>query len=183
MPTAPAVTTARLSLRCFRLDDLDLFDRLQSDPRVTKYTGGPKTRAQSEEMLQTRVVGYYDQHPGLGIWATLERATGACVGLHLVNNIQGETLLQLGYLLFPEHWGKGYATEMSLGLVRYAFTTLGLPVLHAMTDMPNVASQQVLLKAGLHRKGERAFPHPAYVKAGPMAWFECDAQSWLAEHP
>ena len=42
------------------------------------------------------------------------------------------------------------------------------------------ASQRVLLKAGLHRNGERAFAHPAYAPQGPLAWFERDAGEWLA---
>ncbi|MNC93002.1 hypothetical protein D3C83_95350 [compost metagenome] len=50
-----------------------------------------------------------------------------------------------------------------------------------MANLDNYASQNVLLKIGLHRNGERAFPHPAYAAAGPMAWFERDREDWLAE--
>jgi hypothetical protein len=39
----------------------------------------------------------------------------------------------------------------------------------------------VLQKIGLHRRGERSFPHPAYASQGPLAWFERDAQDWLTE--
>jgi hypothetical protein len=41
----------------------------------------------------------------------------------------------------------------------------------------------VLLKIGLERKGERAFPHPDYVSEGAMAWFERDTADWQAQHP
>jgi RimJ/RimL family protein N-acetyltransferase len=50
-----------------------------------------------------------------------------------------------------------------------------------MASRGNVASQRILEKIGLERRGERAFPHPAYAAEGPMAWFERDAASWLAE--
>ena len=74
---------------------------------------GPRTGRR-----RNRCCGYDQASPGLGIWATIERDTGACVGLHLLNHIQGETLIQVGYQLVPEAWGKGYATEMAVAVVR-----------------------------------------------------------------
>ena len=177
-----SLTTERLALRRFTLDDADLLGRLYSDPRVTKYTGGVLSREKSDELLRTRMIEYYDQHPGLGVWAMHERSTGACVGLHLLNHIRGETLIQVGYQLFPDYWGRGYATEMTIRVLRYGFEALGLPQIVAITDLDNVDSQRVLLKAGLVRRGERSFAHPAY-QHGPLAWFEGDAAEWLANHP
>ena len=176
------VTTERLRLRRFVADDLDLLHRLYGDPEVMRYVGGVLDRGKSEEMLKGRILDYYERHPGLGIWATLERATGACVGTHLLNHIQGESFIQVGYVLFREYWGRGYATEMGLALVRYGFVELGLSQIVGITDLPHVASQRVLLKLGLHRKGERSFAHPAYAAEGPLAWFERDAAGWLSEH-
>jgi RimJ/RimL family protein N-acetyltransferase len=178
-----SLTTDRLTLRRFTLGDLDLLDRLYSDPEVMRYVGGTKTRVQTETLLKTRVLEYYEQFPGLGMWATLERTTGACIGTHLLNHIQGETYIQVGYVLFSQYWGRGYATEMTIAILRYGFSELSLPAIFAITDRPNVSSQRVLLKAGLERKGERSFAHPAYAASGPLAWFEADAERWLASHP
>lgn len=174
--------TERLCLRRFRADDLELLSRLYSDPEVMRYVGGVKSRAETETGLRTRVLAYYEEHPGLGMWATLERATGACIGFHLLNNIQGESYIQVGYVLFKEYWGRGYATEMAVRVIRYGFTELELPMICAITNLPNVASQNVLLKAGLERKGERSFSHPAYAASGPLAWFEGDRSRWLSAH-
>jgi len=171
----------RLRLRRFTLDDLDQQCALTGDPEVMRYVGGVKDRAQTEEMLRTRILAYYEAHPGLGCWVTLERATGDCVGMHLLNHIQGEEHIQVGYILFRKYWGLGYATEMSIALLRYGFAQMRLPRIVAITNLPNVVSQRVLLKSGLHRNGERAFAHPAYASEGPLAWFERDADDWLAE--
>lgn len=173
-----SLVTDRLSLRRFTLADLDLLDRLATDPRVMEFLGGVKDRAATESMLRVRILEYYDRHPGLGIWATVERATGECVGFHVLNHIQGETDIQVGYALFTDAWGNGYATEMTMGLLRYGFGTLQLPVIAAITNLANTPSQQVLLKAGLRRNGERVFAHPAYADQGPMAWFEADRDAW-----
>ena len=181
MTDAAGLTTARLTLRRFTADDLDWLHGINGDPVVKRHMGGPASREQTEAMLRGRIMEYYEEHPGLGIWVTLERASGAAIGFHLLNNIQGETELQVGYVLAPPYWGKGYATEMCVGLLRYGFTTLALPRIVAITDHSNVDSQRVLLKAGLRRNGERAFPHPAYAQQGPLAWFERDGRGWLAE--
>ena len=174
--------TERLALRRFTPDDLDTLARLHADPDVTRYLGGVKDRATTEAQMRTRILDYYDQHPGLGVWATIERATGAVAGFHVLNHIQGETELQVGYALFTDFWGRGYATEMTTALLDYGYGTLRLPQINAITDLGNTASQRVLLKAGLVRNGERAFAHPAYAASGPMAWFESYRDSWLAAH-
>ena len=96
----------------------------------------------------------------------------------------GEEMIQVGYRLFEADWGKGYATEMTIALLRYGFAVLRFPKLTANADLRNHDSQKVLLKSGLHRKGERVLTHPMYASygaSGPVAHFERDAADWLAE--
>lgn len=169
--------TDRLTLRRYTAADFDLLWRMNSDPRVMRYAGGIKTREQTETLLRERILRYYDEHPGLGIWATSERHSGEPVGMHLLNHMHGETFIQVGYLLYPEHWGKGYATEMARAVVDYGFAVHGLAQIVAITDLENKDSQHVLEKVGLVRHGERSFAHPAYA-GGPMAWFVCEATDW-----
>jgi RimJ/RimL family protein N-acetyltransferase len=133
-------------------------------------------------MMAVRILRYYDEHPGLGIWATIERSTGRRVGWYNLNHIQGESIVQVGFTLDRAAWGQGFATEMAVALLRYGFVDLALPSIAGMADRQNLASQRVLEKIGLRRNGERAFPHPAYAAAGPMAWFEREAADWLREH-
>lgn len=175
------LTTERLGLRRFTGDDLEWFVELYSDPDVTRYLGGTKGRTSTEEMLNSRILQYYDQHSGLGMWVTTERSSGRRAGFHLLNNIQGESFIQIGFVLARWAWGQGMGTEMASALLRYGFVDLGLPRIVGITSLGNRASQHVLLKIGLHRKGERAFSHPAYAAQGPQAWFERDAADWLAE--
>jgi ribosomal-protein-alanine N-acetyltransferase len=124
---------------------------------------------------------YYDDNPGLGVWMTVERATETPLGLHVLNHIQGEALIQVGFILAKHAWGRGVASEMAAALLRYGFTTLALTRIVAITAPDNVASQRALLTIGLHRRGDRSFPHPAYTAAGPQAFFERNAEDWLQE--
>lgn len=175
------LTTERLALRRFTTDDLDWLVDLYGDHDVARHLGGTKDRAATEELLRLRILQYYDEHPGLGVWMTVERSTGSRVGFHLLNNIQGESLIQVGFALLKPAWGRGIGTEMALAVLRHGFVDLSLPRIVGMANLDNHASQHVLLKIGLHRRGERAFPHPAYASQGPLAWFERDASDWLAE--
>jgi RimJ/RimL family protein N-acetyltransferase len=175
------LTSERLGLRRFTPDDLDWFAGLYADPEVVRHLGGTKNRAQVKTLLKIRILQYYEEHPGLGIWMTLNRHTGEAIGFHLLNHIQGESILQVGYALMKPMWGQGFATEMASALLRYGFVDLRLPRIAGMTTLANVASQHVLEKIGLRRRGTRAFSHPAYAAQGPMAWFERDADDWLTE--
>ena len=62
-------------MRRFTRDDRDWLRELYADPDVTRYLGGVKSAAQADDLLQTRILDYYDANPGLGIWMTEERST------------------------------------------------------------------------------------------------------------
>lgn len=168
----------RLRLRRFTLADLDMLASLLGDATVSRYLGGRRDRAGVEQTLRARALDYYDRYPGLGMWVTEERRTGRAVGFHVLNHVQGELDIQVGYALFEHAWGQGYATEMAIRLMRYGFDELTLPQIVAITNLDNLPSQRVLEKAGLVRKGERTFTHPALAREGPMAWFEADRATW-----
>ena len=175
------LTTDRLGLRRFTAADLDWLAELYSDHEVTRYLGGVKSRADVESFLKVRILHYYDEHPGLGIWMTVERATGAGIGFHLLNHIRGEPIVQIGFALAKSAWRAGFATEMAGAVLRYGFVDLNLPRIAGIASLGNRASQRVLEKIGLERRGERAFAHPDYVREGPMAWFEREGPAWRAE--
>jgi ribosomal-protein-alanine N-acetyltransferase len=168
-------------LRRFVPDDLSWFAPLHADPEVTRYLGGVKERTAIEEFLNTRILDYYERYPGLGVWVTVERSTGLPIGSHNLNHIQGEAIIQVGFTLARPAWGRGFAAEMALALLRYGFVELSLARIAGIASLGNVASQRVLEKIGLRRRGQRAFPHPAYAAEGPMAWYERDAAGWLAD--
>src|SRR5438034_658152 len=70
------LTTERLALRRFNAADLDWLAELHSDVDVTRHVGGVKDRALVEELLNVRILRYYDEYPGLGIWLTMDGSTG-----------------------------------------------------------------------------------------------------------
>jgi len=55
----------------------------------------------------------------------------------------------LFWALFPEHWGKGYATEAARAMVSYAFDELELGRIVATTENDNVRSIAVMKRLGM----------------------------------
>ena len=100
--------TERLGLRRFTPLDIDWLAALYDDSEVVRYLGGRKDRAQVLELLNDRILRYYDEHPGLGIWMTVDRATNTPVGFHLLNHIQGESFIQVGFCPLAGGVGEGY---------------------------------------------------------------------------
>ena len=55
----------------------------------------------------------------------------------------------LFWALFPDHWGKGYATEAARAMVSYAFDELELARIIATTEHDNVRSIGVMKRLGM----------------------------------
>lgn len=139
--------TARLTIARYTADDLDDFFAINSHPDVMRYIRTPKTFEECRDFLEENI-RYYDEHPFMGRWKMLETATGIFVGSFAIIPVDGTAHTQLGYALLPEYWGRGYATESTRGGAAFAFENLPLEKIYGITEAPNTASQQVLLKCG-----------------------------------
>lgn len=60
---------------------------------------------------------------------------------------------ELGYWIGKPYWGRGYATEAAIALLRFGFETLGLHRIQAQLMSRNPASGKVLEKIGMHHEG------------------------------
>ena len=61
----------------------------------------------------------------------------------------------MGYGVYPEFEGNGYATEAARGIVAWAFERPGVAVVRATILGDNIGSRQVATRAGLMRTGQR----------------------------
>ena len=153
--------TPRLILREFTKADIDNLVDLDSDPKVTLYINGgkPTPRSYVAEQVIPRIMQYYDNLDGLGIWAAIERTSGAFMGwFHLRPNRAMNTETELGYRLKQKYWSQGIATEGSVALVKKGFEELGLNVIIAAADPANGASRRVMEKVGLIYEKEMVEP-------------------------
>lgn len=140
-------TTGRLVLRDFRPEDVPLYVALGADPEVMRYVGGPRSAEHSTAELaaiskQYATIGY-------GMLAVERRADGAFLGICGLSVEQWyPDDLQIGWRLFREYWGQGYATEAALVWRDHAFG-LGIPRLISISDVPNTRSHKVMQRLGM----------------------------------
>ncbi len=140
--------TARLRVRHFTNADHDNYFALQGNPEVMQYIRPARTREESDSFLDEKILTT-PTDDFKGYWAVEEKETGLFVGSFVIIPIPDDIeKTQLGYSFLPEHWGKGYATEVAKGGVNYFYNRTPLQEIHGVTEIPNIASQKVLLKAG-----------------------------------
>lgn len=169
------LSTARLSLRPATLGDVDTLWALWTDPAVRKYLWDDREISRAEAattLAECCALGAQ----GLGLWL-LESATPArptsfaaeslfgCAGLLPVSTAAEYDPRLAGLVeplvaLAPSAWGRGYAAEALAELLRHAASELGLERLAGVTDVPNVASDLMLRRAGFQVIGE--VPGPRY---------------------
>ena len=168
-PTYP-ITTARLLLRPFNMDDLDALYAIQSRPDVTRYLyWNPRSRDEVAEAIATRAQRTaLEAEDDILVLAIELRDSGTLVGdvnLHWLSaeHQQGE----IGFVLHPEYHGRGYAREAAVEMLRLGFEGLGLHRVIGRCDGANEASARLMERLGLRR--EAHFRQNEIVKG---AW--CD---------
>lgn len=120
---------------------------LAGDERVMKMiTGKGLTEAEATARYQ-KLLEANKQHPYFGFFNALAKDGLQMIGLgKLTLTKEGEA--EVGYMLLPAYWGKGYGTEISDCLIQYARTHQELHTLMAVIDPANAASKRILEKAG-----------------------------------
>jgi ribosomal-protein-alanine N-acetyltransferase len=108
------------------------------------------TLEQTRDELEWFLDGH-PKNPQIGLWATIEKATGSFLGRCglLPWTIEGTQEVELAFLIDKRRWGEGFATEAARGIIGYAQDRLGLKRLICLIMPGNVASMRVAQKVGM----------------------------------
>lgn len=179
----------RLLLRPHSEADLDIETKIGTDPDVMKYVGN----VEAADEIARNMPKYTRRCAGgcIGVWCVIKRLTMEKLGTAILlpkpieeedtnwDLVVGDELpdceIEIGYMLKRSAWGKGYATEATKRLLKFAFEETPLQELVATTDPKNIASQRVLEKCGLVYEGTRR----AY--AAECFGFRITRQQWLVK--
>ncbi len=142
------LSTPRLQIRPWQRHDRPALERMAVDRDMMRYvTGGkPWSAARIDAFLQ-RQSENHDVH-GLAFGAVTHRAHDRVIGLAGIQPLDSGAF-ELGWWIWKDHWGQGYATEATLAVVAHARYALGLDCLYAVIDPPNAASIRVAEKLGM----------------------------------
>ena len=154
------ITTDRLRLHSLSVDDADTIVSLRGNPRIY-YWKTPDKPEQALKWLQDRLAdpGCLTYRIDLAAQVSpSERTTIGLIGAH--------HLPEIGYVIHPDHWSKGYVTEALKAWIDWYWETFpnGHPVLSSTDDSPVLkaetgpgaaASRRVLQKCGFVFNGQR----------------------------
>jgi RimJ/RimL family protein N-acetyltransferase len=155
-----SLRTDRLLLRRWRDADRDPFAALNADAAVVEHLQGPLSRERSDAFVD-RIEAHWESE-GWGLWA-VEVVDGApfvgYVGLWPAEYV-APGMVEVGWRLAREHWGRGYATEAAREALRFGFTEVGLDEIVSFTVPQNERSWRVMERIGLQRDADGDFDHP-----------------------
>jgi RimJ/RimL family protein N-acetyltransferase len=140
--------TERLVLGGWRRDQLPDLVRLHGDPVVAKYLrpdGQPWPVADLEKELDHWIELFETRR--LGKMRVTRKADGVLVGRCGYGLYDDEP--ELGYSLYPQFWGNGYAFEAASAMRDWLMRETNAPRVLGAADTRNEASRKVLRRIGL----------------------------------
>lgn len=166
--------TARITLRPFRKEDLDLLAPLMANADFMRFSLGVYDREQTASFVDKLIAW---ERAGLpSQFALFTRAENAFIGYcgfyhHPTENIPD---VEIGYRLHPSFWNRGLATEAAQAVRDHAFRDLKLPRVISLVHPENIQSRRVAEKNGMRVEKEIIF------RGFPTLMYAIRREEWLA---
>ena len=151
----PTLATGRLLLRPMREEDTPPLFAIYGDPQVMRYASDEPFPDERTVALMLRSVARL-LAGGLSLeWAVVEKATGQLVGTCGLHGFDEEReAVEVGCMLAHSAWGQGVMREALSALFCYAQDALGVRLLRAEIDGPNLRSVHLFTRLGfVHVEG------------------------------
>lgn len=151
----PTLETEHLKLRKINIGDVQAIHEYASDAEVTSRTtwdvhrSVEDTRQYVNNLLQRQQLGLS------AIWAITEKGgTGRLIGECGFRAIAAENgRAEIVFVLGRNYWGKGYMSEATHAVLKYAYGTLGLNRVEALVDGDDLATMRVLKRNEMRLEG------------------------------
>ncbi|MFT4753702.1 MAG: ribosomal-protein-alanine N-acetyltransferase [Salibacteraceae bacterium] len=148
----PNIETERLRFRLLSPDDFQAWLPLFAAKNVARFLGMDESLSQKElcQMWFDKVLNRYENDLG-GLNVLVLKTTGELVGQCglLIQDLEGQQRMEIGYSVLPKYWGRGYASEAAQKCKDKAFKGGFAEVLMSMVHVENIASEIVAKKNGM----------------------------------
>ncbi len=162
--------TARLTLRDWREADWAEFWRVTNTPAVMRWLGGVADEA-TRAVARARLEAYRSEH-GHTFWVVERREDGALLGfcgLKRSNQAGGpQGMMEVGWRLREDAWGRCYAKEAAAAALDCAFDRFGADEVIALTVERNTASWGLMVRLGMERRADLDFASPDFDPENPL---------------
>jgi RimJ/RimL family protein N-acetyltransferase len=149
------IESERLTLRRFADADLPAFLAYLNDPLVARYQSWVSYTEEQARAVIDEQKGVDPGRPGGWFTFAVElKETKSLIG-HVALSVKGDEHPQaeIGFTFAREFQGRGLAKEAAECVLDYAFGTLGMHRIVAVTDCENERSAALLGRLGMRREG------------------------------
>jgi len=140
------IETKRTLLRRVKISDLNSLKLILMDEKVMAFTGFRRAQTEDESI---ELIKKWKNDPG--VWVLITRDLEELIGWFMLKNTISNDYPEIGFMLNQLFWNQGYATEIGMELMKYAFNDLRASKVIACVDLDNMASIKVLEKLGMKR--------------------------------
>lgn len=133
-----------------------------ADPRVMEFF--PNTYDRSHGETSAALIRARLESDGYGWWALEVKGGAPFAGVIALQMVPAEMpfapVMEVGWRLAFEVWGRGFATEGALGALGFGFERLECDEIVALTAAINLRSQRVMEKLGMMHDSADDFENP-----------------------
>lgn len=150
----PKLESERLKFRAIKQSDLEDIYEYSQNPKTSHYLlWSPHQDIYETQRFVDIVISKYKSGE-YNDWAIVLKKDNRMIGTCGFTNIDDENkVVEIGYVLNPEYWGMGYATEAVNTILEFAFMKLDANRVEAKFIKGNDASLAVMKKVGMTFEG------------------------------
>ena len=149
----PMLETPRITLRPLTLEDAVTVLFLRSDVRTIQYLDRDPMRSVLEAREHIAFLNAGFLNSDCIIWGIELKTSGELIGTIAYHRLdKPHYRAELGYMIHPDHWRKGYMQEVLEVVIDYGFQVMHCHTLEAQVNPHNVASIQILQKFNFERE-------------------------------
>lgn len=146
------LTTQHCWLRETTEADVDSFWSMYQAPELTRYTEKLYPDLEAERSYVREYRKRFYRFYEFGVWTVLDRTSGEIVGRAGLSVREGYDLPELGFVIGDKWQGRGLATEVCRGILKYAEELLGFTRIQVLVHEDNALSLHLCRKLGFQEE-------------------------------
>jgi ribosomal-protein-alanine N-acetyltransferase len=149
----PVLETSRLLLRQLKETDADEIFFLRTDARVLQYLDRPAAKLKVEAEAYIEMINGQIANAEAVLWGITMKPDDRLIGSICFWHFERENFrAETGYVLHPDHHGKGIMKEAMNSILEYGFNTMNLHSVTANVNPQNAASIRLLKSTGFEQE-------------------------------
>jgi ribosomal-protein-alanine N-acetyltransferase len=163
-----SIETPRLTLRTWKVSDIDALHGIHADPEVAYWLAGALSREQIEASVHAMIEHNSEHDWGVFAVCLKDGSLIGAAGLQRVKPFMPFSGIEATWRLASSRWGAGYITEAMRPIIEDGFERLAIDEIVTFTSQSNLKSQAVMKRLGFVADSALDFDHPKLPESHPL---------------